>query len=77
MTNHSVKLGEREVLNNGSVRYPIKVVHSTGETIIDTYYTVSKRQEKKLEKMVKSFAKRKIEEFETEEVDHSGKELNV
>lgn len=73
-----VKLGERELLDSGSVKYPVKVFTETGEKIVDTTYTVSRRQEENLEKMVTSFAERRIEEYnENKGEDHSNREISL
>jgi len=76
---YDVKLGERTKLDTGSVRYPLKVVcKDNNEVIVDTTYTVSPRQEEKLEKMVKTFANKKAKEYEENQgQDHSNKEISL
>lgn len=62
---YRVETGQRQQLSNGSVKYPVKVICETnGETITDTTYTVSKRQEEKIEKILSNFGKKKALEYE-------------
>lgn len=91
MTKHNYKaeLDNRTELETGSVRYDLKVYKDTDgdgekEVIVDTKYTVSKRQEdpdapgKNLEDMVEEFARKKAEEHESNYgKDHSGKRINL
>lgn len=64
---YDVELGERKVLDSGSVKYPITVTcKDTEEVIVDTTYTVSKRQEENLESMVRRFAEKRAREYEND-----------
>lgn len=76
---YDVEIGQRNKLQTGSVRYPVKVIcEEKDELIVDTTYTVSKRQEENLEKMVKQFAEKKAKEFEQDKgQDHSNKNLRL
>lgn len=76
---YTAKLGDRKVLDTGSVRYPLKIVcEDHDKVIVDTTYTVSKRQEERIEDMVEQFAKKKAEEYEQDKgVDQSGKTISV
>jgi len=77
--NYNAKLGERQELDTGSVKYPLTIkCDETGDVLVDTTYTVSKRQEEKLEKMVEEFTKRKAKEYEEDlGKDHSNKEMKI
>jgi len=82
---YTLKLDERKELPNGSVKYEIRVIcDETGEKIVDTSYTVSKRQEdpngksKDFKEMIKEFAHKKALEHEQGlGHDYSGKEFSI
>ncbi len=82
-------LDNRTELGTGSVRYDLQVVKDVDgdgekEVIVDTTYTVSKRQEdpdapgKDLKQMVKEFTKKKAEEHEQGlGRDYSGERISL
>lgn len=76
---YDVELGERQELDSGSVKYPITVTcEDTEEVIVDTTYTVSKRQEEDLEEMVQRFAEKRAVEYEEDTgTDYSGASVSV
>lgn len=76
---YRVETGERQELGSGSVKYPVKVIcEATGDVLADTTYTVSKRQEERLEEMLKRFAEKRAREYEEGTgKDHSNKELSI
>ncbi|MFB6225153.1 MAG: hypothetical protein ABEI13_01730 [Candidatus Paceibacteria bacterium] len=77
--NYTANIGDRKELKNNRVKYPVKIIcEETGEVIVNTSYTVSKRQEKNLEKMIKSFTKRTAKEHEENKgIDHSKKHVSI
>jgi len=76
---YTAKLGERKELKTGSVKYPLKIICETDDkVIVDTTYTVSKRQEEKLEQIIENFTKRKAKEYEQNKgEDKSNKEIKI
>ena len=76
---YTAKLGERQELATGSVKYPLKVIcEDKDEVIVDTTYTISKKQEDDLERMVRRFAEKRGREHEHDiGQDHSNKEINI
>jgi hypothetical protein len=68
---YDASLDNRRVLSNGSVKYDLEVeCVDSGEVIVDTSYTVSKRQEDPdqpgpgIKEMVRSFAEQRCREHE-------------
>jgi len=85
---YNVKLTNRRELQNGSVKYDLKIVDESKKksdnTVVDTTYTVSKKQEDPeqpgpdIKDMVKSFAKKKCKEYEQNiGKDFSGKNFSI
>ena len=77
--NYNAELDNRRELSSGSVKYDVKVTcEDTEETLVETTYTVSKKQEEKLERMIKRFAEKRAKEYEHDiGEDHSGKKLEL
>lgn len=77
--NYRTKVENRRVLDNGSVKYDIEIIcEQEDKTIIQTTYTVSKRQEEGLESILENFTKKKAREYEHDKgKDHSGKEIKI
>ncbi len=85
---YNAKLSNRRELDNGSVKYDLRIVDESKKEedniIIDTTYTVSKRQEDPeqpgpdIKDMIRSFAEKKCKEYEQNiGKDFSGKEFNL
>jgi len=82
---YNASLDNRRVLSNGSVKYDIEVkCVDSGEVIVDTTYTVSKRQEDPdqagsgIKEMVRSFAEQKCREHEQNMgKDVSGENISI
>jgi hypothetical protein len=82
---YTVSLSNRRELENGSVKYDLQVIDDgKSEIIVDTTYTLSKRQEDPdqpgpgVKEMVRSFAEKKAEEYEKNiGKDHSGESISL
>lgn len=76
---YDAEIDNRRELDSGSVKYDLVVkCKQTNETLVETSYTVSKRQEERLEQMIETFTEKTAREYENDlGVDHSGKTVSV
>lgn len=82
---YDASLNNRRELSNGSVKYDLQIkCVGSGKVIVDTTYTVSKRQEDPeqpgpgIKEMVRSFAEQKCREHEQNiGKDVSGDSLSI
>lgn len=81
MENYTANLENRKVQKNGSISYDLIITNNeTGETLIDTDYTVEPRQEERedFEQMVRKTAEKRVKAI-NEEIgeDHSGNSIEI